>query len=163
DLTASLPDVVALVRDGLAAPAAILEGEVVPVDAAGRSLPFQELMRRFRRVKEVERLVREVPVRLRLFDALQVRDAPPIDQPYAERWQALEEVRGRLEAVGRLVPTAAAEAEAFYARALADGLEGVVVKGLATRYTPGVRGRGWLKVKRAHSVDLVVVAADRGY
>src|SRR4029077_7958567 len=51
ELTPSLPDVVELVRGGLAAPAAILEGEVVPVDAEGRSLPFQELMRRFRRVK----------------------------------------------------------------------------------------------------------------
>jgi len=163
ELTASLPDVVALVRCGLAGTAAILEGEVVPVDREGRPLPFQELMRRFRRVKEVERLVAEVPVRLRLFDALQVGDEPLIDRPYAERWSALERVRGGLETVDRAVPTSAAEAEAFYARAVADGFEGVMVKGLDAPYTPGVRGRGWLKVKRAHSVDLVIVAADRGY
>jgi DNA ligase-1 len=61
------------------------------------------------------------------------------------------------------VPASAAEAEAFYARALADGLEGALVKGLDAAYTPGVRGRGWLKVKRAETVDLVIVAADRGY
>ena len=64
---------------------------------------------------------------------------------------------------GGIVPHDAAEAEAFYARAVADGLEGVMVKGLDAPYAPGIRGRGWLKVKRAHSVDLVVVAADRGY
>jgi DNA ligase 1 len=163
DLSASLPDVVALVRSRLAVPAAILEGEVVPVDADGRPLPFQELMRRFRRLKDVDRLVREVPVRLRLFDALQTDGEPLLDRPYAERWKALERARGDLETVGRCVPGDAAEGEAFYARALADGLEGVMVKGLAAPYMPGVRGRGWLKVKRAESVDLVIVAADRGY
>ncbi|HJQ85660.1 MAG TPA: ATP-dependent DNA ligase, partial [Candidatus Binatia bacterium] len=163
ELTPSLPDVVALVRERLAVPAAILEGEVVPVDVDGRPVAFQELMRRFRRVKDVERLIDEVPVRLRLFDALQVGAEPLIDRPYAERWAALERACGGLETVARVVPATPAEAETFYARAVADGLEGVMVKGLNAPYTPGIRGRGWLKVKRAHSVDLVVVAADRGY
>jgi DNA ligase-1 len=104
ELTPSLPDVVAAVVQNLAAPAAILEGEVVPVDAAGRPLPFQELMRRFRRVKDVERLVAEVPVRLELFDALQVGDASLLDCPYRERWTILERVRGGLPTVRRLVP-----------------------------------------------------------
>jgi DNA ligase-1 len=156
DLTASLPDVVAHVTHGLAASAAILEGEVLPVDAAGRPLPFQELMRRFRRRKDVARLVEEVPVRLHLFDVLQVGDEPLIDRPYGERWAALEQARGG-------VAEDASAAEGFYARALADGFEGVMVKGLETPYSPGVRGRGWLKVKRATTVDLVIVAADRGY
>jgi len=163
DLTASLPDVVAELRRGLAAPAAILEGEVIPIDAAGRALPFQELMRRFRRIRDVGRLEREVPVRLHLFDALQAGDEPLIDLPYAERWSTLERLRGTLPAVARVVPSAAAEAETFSAAALADGFEGVMVKGLDAPYTPGVRGRGWLKVKRATTVDLVIVAADRGY
>jgi DNA ligase-1 len=163
DLTASLPDVVAEVTSGLAVPAAILEGEVVALDAAGRHLPFQELMRRFRRRRDVERLASEVPVRLALFDVLQVGEASLIDRPYRERWAALERVCGRLTLVGRGLPDGAPAAEAFYARALADGLEGIMVKGLDAPYTPGVRGRGWLKVKRASSVDLVIVAADRGY
>ena len=163
DLTASLPDVVHLVRGGLAVPAAILEGEVIPVDPNGAPLPFQELMRRFRRVKDVDRLVGEVPVRLRLFDVLQVGDQPLIDRPYIERWSTLDRVRGAVETVGRAMPVSATDAEAFYARAVAGGLEGVMVKGLDALYTPGVRGRGWLKVKRAESVDLVVVSADRGY
>jgi len=163
DLTASLPDVVALVERDLGVPAAILEGEVIPVGRDGRPLAFQELMRRFRRVKDVERLAGEIPVRLRLFDVLQIEEEPLIDRPYGERWNTLARVRGRLDTVGRVVPGAAAEAEAFYARAIADGLEGVMVKGLDAPYAPGIRGRGWLKVKRAESVDLVIVAADRGY
>jgi DNA ligase-1 len=163
EITPSLPDVVALVRAGLAAPAAIVEGEVIPVDAEGRARPFQDLMRRFRRVNEIARLVHEVPVRLRLFDALQVGDELLVDRPYAGRWTALDAIRGTLPPVGRVVAGDAAAAEAFFARALATGLEGVMVKALDAPYTPGVRGRAWLKVKRVDTVDLVIVAADRGY
>jgi DNA ligase-1 len=120
-------------------------------------------MRRFRRLREVDRLVREVPVRLQLFDVLQVGETTLLEQPYAERWELLGKVRGGLDVVGRALPRDAAGAEAFYAAAVADGLEGIMVKGLDAPYAPGVRGRGWLKVKRATSVDLVIVAADRGY
>jgi DNA ligase 1 len=163
DLTASLPDVVEVVARGLAVPAAIMEGEVLPVGADGRVLPFQELMRRFRRVKDVGRLAQEIPVRLRLFDVLQIDDTPLIDDPYGARWNALERARGTLETVGRIVPETAADGEAFYARAIADGLEGVMVKGLDSPYSPGIRGRHWRKIKRAVTVDLIIVAADRGY
>jgi DNA ligase-1 len=148
---------------GLAVPAAILEGELLAVGADGRPLPFQELMRRFRRRRDVARLAVEVPVRLHLFDALQVGDEPLIDRPYAERWTALQAARGAIDTVGRLLPENASAAEGYYARALAGGLEGVMVKGLDDPYRPGIGGRGWLKVKRAVSVDLVIVAADRGY
>jgi len=163
DITPSLPDVVSSIVDGLGVPAAILEGEVIPRGPDGRPLAFQELMRRFRRVNEIERLVGEVPVRLHLFDALQLGDEPLIDRPHAERWAALERGRGRLATVGRLVPASAAEGEAFYRRALADGFEGVMVKDLGAPYRPGMRGGGWLKVKRVVTVDLVIVAAEWGY
>lgn len=163
ELTPSLPDVVAHVRERLAAPAAILEGEVLAVDADGRPLPFQELMRRFRRVNDVSRLVREVPVQLRLFDALQVGETPLIDRPSAERWAALEAARGGVAAVCRVVAEGAEEADRFLAATLAAGHEGVMVKDLTAPYVPGIRGGAWLKVKRATSVDLVIVAADRGY
>src|SRR5207237_185268 len=109
------------------------------------------------------RLEREVPVRLYLFDALQTGEESFIDRPYGERWAALERVRGTLPTAARVVPASTAEAEAFAAAALADGFEGVMVKGLDARYTPGVRGRGWLQVKRAATVGLVIIAADRGY
>lgn len=163
ELTPSLPDVIAHVRDHLAAPSAILEGEVLPVDAAGRPLPFQELMRRFRRVNDVSRLVQEVPVELRLFDALQVGDEPLIDRPYAERWDALGRARGDVATVVRVVAASAEQAQQFLTGVLAAGHEGVMVKDLAAPYVPGIRGGGWLKVKRVTSVDLVIVAADRGY
>jgi DNA ligase-1 len=120
-------------------------------------------MRRFRRVKDVSRLVRELPVQLKLFDALQVGETPLIDRPSAERWAALETARGDVATVERVVVDEPEAAERRLTRALEAGHEGVMVKALDAPYVPGMRGGWWLKVKRATSVDLVIVAADRGY
>jgi len=162
DVTRSLPDVAALVARQIGTDVAVLEGEVI-AEADGRPLPFQELMRRFRRIRDVDALAREVPVHLYLFDLLYRSGLPLLDAPYDERWQALQSARGGLDAVPRLVPTDPAAGQAFFAAALAAGHEGVMAKGLSTPYTPGIRGAGWLKIKHSATVDLVIVAADWGY
>src|SRR5436853_461156 len=70
DVTRSLPDVVAIARRDLAHAPFILHGEVLALDPAGRPLPFQELMRRFRRVHGVDALVREMPLARYFCDCL---------------------------------------------------------------------------------------------
>jgi DNA ligase-1 len=161
-VTATLPEVVELARGDLASDRLILEGEVVAVAADGRPLPFQELMRRFRRVHELDAIARAVPIRLYLFDCLCVDGAPLVDRPYTERWATLAEItRGRHLAERRLVGDPPA-AEAFLASALAAGHEGVMAKALDSPYTPGVRGTRWFKLKQADRLDCVIVAADRG-
>jgi DNA ligase-1 len=64
--------------------------------------------------------------------------------------------------VRRLVTEAATEAEAFFEAALAAGHEGVMAKSLDAPYEAGRRGAGWLKLKRAVTLDLVVLAAEWG-
>ena len=65
--------------------------------------------------------------------------------------------------VPRLVTADVGAAEDFYADALARGHEGVMVKALDAPYEAGRRGASWLKVKRAHTLDLVVLAAEWGH
>ena len=163
DVTASLPDVVAEVVDKLRVEEAIVEGEALAVDAQGRPLPFQHLMRRFRRKHAAEATIQEIPVQLYLFDALYLDGRSLIDAPNEERWAALEAATGGQGLVRRLLPGAAAEAEAFAEEAYREGHEGVMAKELGSAYTPGVRGKSWLKLKHVISLDLVVVAADWGY
>ena len=95
DVTASLPDIVAARPRDLRGAPFIVDGEVVALDAAGRPLPFQELMRRFRRVHGVEALAAEMPLALHLFDCLVVDGRSLIDEPYAARWEALTPADGR--------------------------------------------------------------------
>lgn len=163
EVTASLPEVAEAVRLGLAAEKAVVEGEVVGVDEAGRPLPFQQLMRRFRRVHDVAALAREIPVQLYLFDLLYVDGESLIDTPNGERWQRLEEVAIGLPLVPRIEPRTAEEGEAFVGAARRAGHEGVMAKDLRSSYTPGVRGRAWLKLKQVMTLDCVIVAADWGY
>jgi DNA ligase-1 len=163
DVTASLPEVVTEVRAGLRARSAIVEGEVIAVDAAGRPLPFQHLMRRFRRVHDVEAMAREVPVELILFDCLYRDGESLLDTPHTARWAALETVAGPVRRVERLVTANPDEGTAFARRAAEAGHEGVMAKRLDSRYTPGVRGKFWFKIKHAISLDLAIVAAEWGY
>jgi DNA ligase-1 len=163
DVTASLPDVAAMVHAGARSEHVILEGEVIAIDERGRPLPFQHLMRRFRRVHEIEAMEQEIPVQLHLFDCLYRDGQALIDRPYSERWQALVDAAGTLPLVRRVLPRTVEEGEAFARQAIDAGHEGVMAKQLSSRYTPGVRGKAWFKIKHALSVDLVVVAADWGY
>jgi DNA ligase-1 len=162
DVTASLPDVVAIARRDLGGAPFILDGEVVALDAAGRPLPFQDLMRRFRRVHGVEDIAREMPLALHFFDCLMLEGRSLIDEPYEKRWEALTRVTDGRYLAARVVVEGRADAEAFHARARADGHEGVMAKDLGARYEPGGRGKRWFKVKTADTVDCVIVATDRG-
>lgn len=162
DITRSLPDVIETVLRDAGAATAIYEGEVIAV-ADGRPLPFQELMRRFRRIRDIADVARAVPVQLYLFDLLFLDTRPLLDLPAGERWQALQRAAGALAQVPRVFPATAADGEAFYRAALSAGHEGVMAKGLASAYTPGVRGAAWLKIKHSVTLDLVIVAADWGY
>jgi len=161
DVTRSLPDVVALAR-GLDGAPFILDGEVVALDPAGRPLPFQELMRRFRRTHEVEALVREMPLATHFFDCLLADGRSLIDARYERRWEELERVTGGRHLAERLLVGDAEAARAFFERALAAGHEGVMAKDLRSPYEPGGRGKRWFKLKTAEMVDCVIVAADRG-
>ena len=163
DVTASLPDVVAEVQAKMAAQEAIVEGEALAVDAAGRPLPFQHLMRRFRRVHDVAETVAEIPVELYLFDALSLDGHSLVDESNQARWAALQRAAGDLNLVRRLVPATVKEGIAFAETAHRNGHEGVMAKGLDSAYNPGVRGKSWLKLKHVISLDLVIVAADWGY
>jgi DNA ligase 1 len=162
DVTRSLPDVVALARRELGQGPFIIDGEVVALDAAGRPLPFQELMRRFRRVHDVDAAVAEMPLALHFFDCLFADGEPLIDRPYAERWEALARLTAGRFLAERQVVTALDEAVAFRTRALAAGHEGIMAKDPASTYEPGGRGKRWFKLKAAETIDCVVVAADRG-
>ncbi|HLL12648.1 MAG TPA: hypothetical protein VK570_16415, partial [Rubrivivax sp.] len=79
-----------------------------------------------------------------------------------ERFDVLAKALPAQLLVPRIVTADVATAENFYADALARGHEGVMAKSLQAPYEAGGRGTGWLKVKRTHTLDLVVLAAEWG-
>jgi DNA ligase 1 len=160
-VTAAVPEVVEAVA-AMPARRLVLDGEAIAYAPGGRPLPFQVTMRRFGRRLDVARLRAELPLGVHFFDVLRVDDDTLIDRPLRERWAALGEAAAGDRLVPRIITGDRAAAEAFAARALESGHEGVMAKALASVYAAGRRGQEWLKLKQAHTLDLVVLAAEWG-
>jgi len=162
DVSEAVPELVEAVR-ALPARELILDGEALALGADGAPQPFQVSMRRFGRRLDVDSLRRKLPLSAFYFDCLR-RDADDLlDRPARERFEALADVLPSGLVIPRLVTSDRAAAEAFYAEALARGHEGVMAKSLEAAYEAGRRGSAWLKVKRKHTLDLVVLAAEWGH
>ena len=161
DITARLPEVVEAAR-GLGGGDLVLDGEAIALHADGRPRPFQETAARTMSSADVTALREQVPVTTVFFDVLHVAGQDLLDAPARTRLDALDDaVPGEL-VVPRLRPADARAAADFYARTLARGHEGVVVKSLDAPYEAGRRGAAWVKVKPRHTLDLVVLAVEWG-
>jgi DNA ligase-1 len=162
EVTAAVPEIVERVLE-LPAAQLILDGEAIAFDATGRPCPFQVTMRRFGRKLGVQELRASIALRAYFFDCLRLGEHTLAERPTQERWEALARVVPQSARVPRLVSSSAASAQRFYDEALAAGHEGVMAKALGAPYEAGNRGASWLKIKRAHTLDLVVLAAEWGH
>ena len=162
DVTDSVPEVVETVRD-LRSQDLILDGEVIAFTAARRPQPFQVTMRRFGRRRDIESSRAQLPLEAYFFDCLRVDGRSLADQPTRIRFAALDAVVPVERRMPRLITSSEQEASRFHDAALAAGHEGVMAKALDAAYEAGNRGASWLKIKRAHTLDLVVLAAEWGH
>ncbi len=162
EVTEAIPEIVERVC-ALHTRTLVLDGEAIAFDAAGRPHPFQVTMRRFGRKLNVEESRAKLPIRAFFFDCLHFEDRSIEDQPTTVRIEALTAAVPPSELVPRLITHSAEAAREFYDAALAAGHEGLMAKSLDTPYEAGNRGAGWLKIKRAHTLDLVVLAAEWGH
>jgi DNA ligase-1 len=158
----AIPEIVEAVRR-LPVHTAVLDGEAIAFDASGRPHPFQITMRRFGRKLNVEGLRAELPIGAFFFDCLRLGQDSLADRSTVERVEALARIVPAPMRIPRLVTSSEAEASAFYDAALAAGHEGLMAKSLHAPYEAGNRGASWLKIKRAHTLDLVVLAAEWGH
>lgn len=167
EITDRLPEVAELARS-LPGERFILDGEVIGRPGAdGRPVPFQEVASRVGSRVDVEAARRTLPVAVFFFDVLAAGADVLLDLPVRERHEVLAALVPEESRVRRLVvedPVARlADAEEFGAETLRRGHEGVMVKALDSTYAAGRRGKHWLKVKPVHTLDLVVLAVERGH
>ena len=164
DVTRSLPEIVETIKRNVKPDEAILEGEVIATDASGFPIPFQHLMRRFRRVHGIHDTAEKIPLKLFLFDALYLNRESLISLPYTRRRQILAENAGKIPLTKQVITSNPAIANKFLREAVNAGHEGLMAKKLNSPYTPGTRGKRWLKIKTVlEPLDLVITAAEYGY
>ena len=161
-----------------------------PAEAEGRALPFSTLQQRLGRKRVSEKMMREIPVAYLAFDVLCSGGELLLDRPLQERAQILDKLLAgpRTVAISQSpaqsrfgfegeepssvavlrAPVSAAHSpddiENLFAAARARGNEGLMIKDLDSRYTPGRRGKSWLKLKRElATLDVVVTAVEYGH
>jgi DNA ligase-1 len=159
DVTSRVPEIAQALED--ISPDLILDGEAIALRPDGRPHPFPVTMRRFGRKLADEALRAELPLSVFFFDCLYRDGEALVDRGVGERRRILEETVPKL-VTPSIVTGDLAAAEAFQAEALGRGHEGLMAKALGAPYESGRRGAGWLKVKGAHTLDLVVLAAEWG-
>jgi ATP-dependent DNA ligase I len=162
DITERVPELVAAVRQ-LPVTSVILDGEAIALRQDRRPHPFQVTMGRFGTKSANSKLGRDVWLSVFVFDCLHLDGTDLIDRPADQRLAAVTEVVPAGLMMPRIVTDELAAAERFLDDALQQGHEGVMVKALDAPYEAGRRGGGWLKVKRAKTLDLVVLAAEWGH
>jgi DNA ligase 1 len=160
DVTAALPDVIQQLMSATEHDV-ILDGEVIAIKD-GKPMPFQSVLRRFRRrhdIAEAQEAIEMVP---NVFDILYLDGETLIDLPFAGRRKKLEGVV-TMYLAPQLVSSEQAAIEKIYDAALAAGHEGIMIKVPSSPYTPGQRGKNWIKIKpEVDTLDLAVIGAEWG-
>lgn len=142
----------------------ILDGEAVGIDKNGRPLPFQILAQRTTRKKDIEIMKNKVPVVPKFFDILYINGNDLTFKNHGERWKILNKImRNKDYLAVRKLTTEKKDAATFLEKSLLYGNEGIMVKLLDSPYRPGKRGKFWLKIKKAHTIDCVILAAEWGH
>ena len=166
DITRGYPDVIDSL--GRLPPGLVLDGELLAMDpdVPGRALPFNSLQRRLVRKAPPPDLLEEIPVAFMAYDVVAQDGQLTIEATYAQRRTMLEQLSWSDRAVlaPSRVGSSVDDIEAAFAKAREDGNEGLIAKALNSTYTPGRRGKTWLKLKRAlATLDVVVTAVERGH
>jgi bifunctional non-homologous end joining protein LigD len=154
DVSVSYPELQA-VAASLGDVSAVLDGELIAVDATGR--PSFETLQQRMHVSDpaaVARLALAVPVTFLAFDLLWVEGRSLLDETYDVRRSALEELP--VSGPWDVPPAFPGDGPAALAASNAAGLEGVVAKRRNSRYEPGRRSSAWLKVKHQHMQEVVI-------
>jgi len=163
NVTSSLPEIVQAVKTGISARRAILDGEAVAMGKDGRPVAFQQILKRFRRKYDVERLASQIPLRLFLFDLIYLEERSLVDQPLKERRSLLQEIARPDLLATQVLSSDPGEVEEIYHQALDAGHEGLMLKNPSSSYAPGKRGKNWLKIKPVmETLDLAVIGAKWG-
>jgi DNA ligase-1 len=161
EVGANLPDVVAPVA-ALPAESVVLDGEAIALRADGRPHAFQTTMGRFGSSRDDPTLAETVPLTPFFFDVLHADGETLVDRPLRERVAILRSLIAETNLLPSIETDSAAEAEAFLRDARRAGHEGVMAKDPESTYGAGRRGKAWLKIKPARTLDLVVLAVERG-
>jgi len=163
DRTIHFPELVGRIKE-IPIDRFIMDGEAIALDDKGYIVPFQVLAKRTTRRRDIEEVMKDIPVIPKFFDILFIDDDDLTSLPYEKRYSVLTEILPETAfRVPQELVRGISGARRFFQQAVNDGHEGIVIKGLQSPYRPGKRGKHWFKIKRTYTIDCVILAAEWGY
>ncbi len=168
NITKQFPELVELARKHIEPDDCIVEGEIIAKNKkSGKPMPFQILSQRIKRKYNIEKMVKEIPIEVNLFDIVYLNGEVFFDKPMEFRRKILEESvkesKGKFQLAKQLRTKDIKKIKKFYQEALDASQEGLMVKNLDAKYQPGRRVGYWLKVKPVmENLDLVIIGATWG-
>lgn len=170
EITKQYPDIIKEIKK-LKCEKCIIEGEIVAMDQFyEKILPFQVLMKR-KRKHDIQEIVRKIPVKLFLFDILNIDDKIIIDDTLKERRKILEKIivkSEKIELVRSENISSNDELISFFNESRRLGNEGIIAKNLEGKYEPNKRGKSWIKMKGlettklTETIDTIIIGAYHG-
>ncbi|PIN77460.1 DNA ligase [Candidatus Woesearchaeota archaeon CG10_big_fil_rev_8_21_14_0_10_34_12] len=168
NVTKQFPDVVKYVKENIRGENFIVDSEAAGFDPKTKKYrPFQEISQRIRRKYDIEKLERELPVEINVFDLIYYNGKNLIKEEFEKRRKLLEKIikveKWKIRLAKQIITSDEKEAERFYKMAVAEGEEGIMIKNLKAPYKPGARVGYMVKMKpTANEFDLVIVKAGYG-
>lgn len=168
EVTKQFPDVVKYIKEHINAKSFILDSEAVGYDPKTKKYKvFQDISQRIRRKYDIEKIEKELPVEVNVFDILYYNGKSMINEPFEKRTELIRKIIHhhpfKIRTSEQLITSDESDAEKFYKQALKEGQEGVMIKNLTAEYKPGARVGFMLKLKPAENeFDLVITKAEYG-
>lgn len=169
NVTKAFPDLVEICKKYVRCEKCILEGEVIAINPkTNKPLPFQRLSQRIKRKYDIEKTIKEIPVKINFFDLVYINGKSYFKKSFKERRNELEKIikviPNKIELAEQLITKNIKKAESFYKKSLKEGQEGLMIKNLDALYQPGRRvAGGWIKVKPTlETLDLAIIGATWG-
>lgn len=168
DVTNQFPDVVSYIKEHIKSKSFVIDSEAIGYDSKTKKYkPFEAISQRIKRKYHIEKLIKELPIEVNVFDILYHNGKSLIDEPFKKRTEILRKIikphKYKIRAAHQLITDNEKKAEEFYKKSLKDDQEGVMIKNLNSPYKPGARVGHMLKLKPSENeLDLVITSAEYG-
>jgi len=168
DVSNQFPDVVKYIKEHVKGKSFILDSEAVGFDPKTKIYkPFQAISQRIKRKYHIEKLVKELPVEINVFDIIYYNGKSLISSPFKKRRKLIKKIirptKYKIVLAKQIVTDDRKKAENFLKEALDNGQEGLMAKNLEAVYKPGARVGYAVKLKpEDKDFDLVITGAEWG-
>lgn len=168
NVTKQFKELIPIIKANIKGKEYILDSEVVGYDKVkNKYLPFQYMSQRIKRKYDIEKIAKNIPVEINIFDVIYYEGKNLINETLEERRKLLEKIvkeeRWTIVLTKKLISSSEKELEKFYKESLDKGNEGLMIKNFKGPYVPGRRVDGWVKLKPVkETLDLVIIGADWG-